>query len=69
MLSCKESTHLISSSHDRALAIAEKLSLDMHLLMCGGCRHYRDQMKFIGRACEQYKEALVEDKDAAPSAG
>lgn len=66
MLNCRESTHLISSSHDRALAVAERLSLEMHLLMCRGCRHYRDQMKFIGRACEHYNETLAEDKDAAP---
>lgn len=69
MLNCRESTHLISSSRDRTLAVAERLSLEMHLLMCGGCRHYRDQLKFIGRACEQYREELGEDKDAAPPGG
>lgn len=63
MLSCKESTHLISESHDRTLAITEKLSLGMHLLICSGCRHYHEQIVFLEQACDQYKAKLNGDRD------
>lgn len=61
MLSCKESTRLISSAHDRRLAMPEKLSLEMHLLICSGCRNYREQLAFVDRACDTYKERLEKD--------
>lgn len=63
MLSCKESTRLISESHDRPLAVAEQMSLGMHLLVCTGCRHYRDQIAFVQRACTEYKQAIANDQE------
>lgn len=51
MLSCKESTHLISATQDRPLTVAEKLGLRMHLLICTGCRRYRRQIDFLQQAC------------------
>jgi predicted anti-sigma-YlaC factor YlaD len=63
MLSCKETTQLISESHDRTLALAEQMSLGMHLLVCTGCRHYRDQVAFLEQACKQYKTTLTDDEE------
>lgn len=54
MLSCKESTRLMSHAQDRELAVSEKIGLEMHLLICGGCRRYREQMDFLHQACRQH---------------
>lgn len=51
MLSCKESTHLMSAGQDRPLDLRERLALKMHLLICSGCANYQQQMDFIRQAC------------------
>jgi hypothetical protein len=66
MLNCKESTHLISEAEDRSLKMKETLALEMHVLICKGCRNYRDQMTFLRRACEGYKAKLSDDTEAQP---
>ncbi len=54
MLSCKESTHLISEAQDRSLSLAEKVALKTHMLICTGCRRYREQMSFLHTLCRQH---------------
>jgi len=54
MLSCKESTHLISEAQDRPLSFTEKASLETHMLICNGCRRYREQMNFLRTLCRQH---------------
>jgi hypothetical protein len=54
MLSCKQSTHLISEAQDRTLSFTEKAALQTHLLMCSGCRRYREQTAFLRTACQQH---------------
>lgn len=51
MLSCKETTHLLSEAQDRPLDLGERFALKMHLLMCKGCANYQQQMEFIRQAC------------------
>lgn len=50
MLSCKESTQLISESLDRPLNWREQLALKFHLMICVGCRRFGRQQKLIRRA-------------------
>ncbi|MEY3201888.1 MAG: hypothetical protein RIR70_1438 [Pseudomonadota bacterium] len=47
MLNCKESTRLISQAQDRSLSLTEQTALVAHVLICAGCRRYRDQMNFL----------------------
>ncbi len=54
MLSCKESTHLLSEGLDRSLGTGERITLEMHLLICKGCRNYRQQMDFLRVACKSF---------------
>lgn len=54
MLSCKEATRRMSEAQDRDLAITETLGLEMHLLLCSGCRRYREQMNFLHQICQQH---------------
>lgn len=54
MLKCKEVTHLLSEAQDRELSVTEKLPLRMHLLICQGCRNFKQQMTFLREACRSY---------------
>jgi hypothetical protein len=50
MLSCKQVAKLVSQGLDRDLGFAERVKLRVHLAICDGCTHFRDQMKFLREA-------------------
>jgi len=54
MLTCKEVSMLVSQSLDRRLNLLEWAGLRVHLLLCDGCRRFRQQMAFIRRACRHF---------------
>lgn len=54
MLSCKESTHLISAAQDRSLSFGERAALETHMLICVGCRRYREQMSVLRTLCREH---------------
>jgi hypothetical protein len=54
MLSCKESTHLISEAQDRSLSFTERAALETHMLICVGCRRYREQMGVLRTLCREH---------------
>jgi hypothetical protein len=56
MLSCKDATRLMSEAQDRKLGLAERLQLDMHLVICKGCRNFNEQMIFLRRVCRAWVE-------------
>ena len=51
MLTCKETTELMSQALDRRLGFVERCRLRLHLLACNGCRNARRQLNFIRDAC------------------
>jgi len=55
MLSCKQTTRLLSAAQDRPLGFGERLSLKLHLLMCKGCTNYSHQMDFLRTAIRHVK--------------
>jgi Putative zinc-finger len=50
LLSCKETTRLVSQGLDRELAFGERVLLRVHLAYCLGCRRTRRQMRFLRKA-------------------
>jgi len=50
MLSCKQTTRLLSQGEDRKLAFGERIALRAHLLLCTGCRNVSVQFRFLRRA-------------------
>jgi len=54
MLSCKEATRLMSEAQDRNLKAGERVSLELHLAMCKGCRNFKQQINFLREACRRY---------------
>ncbi|HTE15822.1 MAG TPA: zf-HC2 domain-containing protein [Burkholderiales bacterium] len=50
LLSCKETTALVSQGLDRKLSLWERCALRIHLLVCDACRNFVRQSAFIRRA-------------------
>ena len=53
MLSCKETTRLLSQGEDRKLAFGERIALRAHLAICNGCRNVNAQFKFLRTAMKK----------------
>ena len=56
IISCKESTRLVSQGLDRELAFGERVALRVHLVICVGCRRTGAQMRFLRRAVRELAE-------------
>lgn len=63
MLSCKETTHLLSQAQDRKITVTERIHLEMHLAMCKGCKNFKQQMNFLREACKRYTRNTSENPD------
>ena len=53
MLSCEETTRLLSQGADRDLAFGERIALRVHLAICNGCRNVSAQFKFLRSAVQR----------------
>ena len=51
--SCKQASRLQSEAMDRHLGFFERLGLRIHLLLCGWCRRYGEQLQFLRIAAHQ----------------
>lgn len=49
-MKCIDATRLASESQDRSLSLPEKASLQMHLLVCTGCRRFNEQLGVLRQA-------------------
>ncbi|PKO29403.1 MAG: hypothetical protein CVU36_12155 [Betaproteobacteria bacterium HGW-Betaproteobacteria-9] len=63
MLNCREVTRLVSESQERKLSVVEKMSLNLHLMMCDGCKNFSLQVPFLRKAMKAYSERLDEVVD------
>jgi hypothetical protein len=64
MLSCKETTRLLSQGEDRELAFGERLALRVHLAICSGCRNVSAQFHFLRAAVAKLSDDGSEEKPA-----
>lgn len=53
---CREVTHIVSESQDRALGPVERLRLHVHLSMCTGCTNFTRQLRLIRGAMLRLSE-------------
>jgi len=56
IISCKESTRLVSQGLDRELAFGERVAVRLHLAICLGCRRAGSQMRFLRKAVRELAE-------------
>jgi hypothetical protein len=59
MLSCKETSALVSSAMDIKLPMMQRLGIWIHLIMCKYCRRYRKQLQIIRDVARRYEEILI----------
>lgn len=55
MMSCKEAAEAMGSSHE--LSVSKRMMLWLHLLMCGPCAKYREQLRILKAAVRRYLSA------------
>lgn len=58
MLNCRQATRLISEKQERTLSPKERLTLQLHLMLCGGCKNFSLQVPFLHQAMRAYSERL-----------
>ena len=63
IISCRETTRLVSQGLDRELAFGERVALRVHLAICKGCRNVDAQFRFLRVAVQ----ALSRDVDQEQS--
>ena len=56
LLTCRETTRLVSQGLDRELAFGERVALRVHLAICVGCRRAVRQMEFLRKAVRELAE-------------
>lgn len=63
MLSCKQTSLLVSQSLDRPLTWRERWAVRAHLLICVYCRRFTKQLKFIRRQMQGWQQQTNENAD------
>ena len=56
LLTCRETTRLVSQGLDRELEFGERVALRLHFAMCLGCRRASRQMNLLRRAVQRLSE-------------
>ncbi len=61
MLSCRETSELVSRGLDERLGLMQRLGVRLHLAMCSACRAFARQARFLHEACRAYGRRLEQD--------
>jgi hypothetical protein len=56
MLSCRETSELLSQTQERRLGLRERLGLRLHLLLCDGCANFGRQLELIRAAIRRLRD-------------
>ncbi len=61
MLSCKQSSQIISASLDRSLTKRERFALRLHLFICKYCNRFNQQLQTLRVAMTTMTESIEND--------
>ncbi len=56
MLSCKEVSRIVSKSLDQKLSMSQRVSMWMHLMMCGLCSGFRKDLVHLQQQTKSQPE-------------
>jgi hypothetical protein len=56
MLSCKDTSVLLSHAQDRPLGLRERILLKLHLLVCDGCTNFSRQLVLMRTAMRRLRD-------------
>jgi hypothetical protein len=59
LLTCRETTRLVSQGLDRELAFGERVALRLHFAICLGCRRTRGHFELLRKAVRELADADV----------
>lgn len=54
MLSCKQTSELVSQSLDRPLTWKQRMSVRLHLLMCAACTRFSRQLALMQTTIDKF---------------
>ncbi len=60
MITCYESTYLISKKQEDKLSLAEQLQLSMHLMFCKYCNRFSKQTTLVTKSIKQMNRKMKE---------
>jgi hypothetical protein len=60
MITCREATQIALQAEDRRLPLAERLSLRLHLRLCGNCRRFARQVDLMRQASARWRRYTQE---------
>ena len=56
LISCKEASRVISQMQEGGVSLPLYLRIRLHLLWCEACRRFEQQMRFLHRAMQRYRQ-------------
>ncbi len=63
MMNCIEATRLLSEAQERKLALEDRISLKMHVMICSGCRNFGQQMDMLRQVSRAFAKGADEHTD------
>lgn len=69
MLSCDQSSRLVSDSQERGLLRHERLALWLHMLSCKGCRRMREQFCLLKQVAKRARSGEAPSASHLPAEG
>ena len=66
MLSCEETSRLVSESMDRALPLNKRIAVRMHLQVCKACAAFRKQLLFMRQAVHHFQDDISDTLTGPP---
>ena len=60
---CREASQLQSDELERELTLVERIRLRMHLLICGACRNYADNLQLLNSFFHSLRKQTEDDKN------
>ena len=56
LISCKDASRAISQMQDGNVSVPLYLRIRLHLLWCEACKRFEQQMRFLHRAMQRYRQ-------------
>ena len=53
-INCKQASRMLSEASDRKLPLSDRITLRIHLGICGACSNFSKQLEFLRRAVQAY---------------
>jgi hypothetical protein len=55
-LTCRDAAQIILKAEDRATPLTERLTLRLHLRICGNCRRFTRQVELMRQASARWRQ-------------